>query len=235
MSHSKVIRAHAHRTTEAKDPAGSEWNLTELSARFGVSPGPFKLAVSVAQRLPVQSVHAVSRWVDVLAELDATKQQECAAVIGKALEGFNREDPLADVDEPMTLSVRLQAAIQAEKDVEASRRLILIDSVSAEDAVRKSGRSRQNLEAMRRKNHVLALRVGNQWRYPAWQFDPDGVGGVVGGLREVVASLRMSAAGAALWLIHPSQLLDDARPIDRLRQGWAREVVKVAEQLGYAP
>jgi hypothetical protein len=112
---------------------------------------------------------------------------------------------------------------------------VLSESLSAEEAAEKSGRSRQNLEAMRRKGQALALRVGQQWRYPAWQFDRDGVGGIVTGIREVLAALRMSAAGAALWLMLPSPALKGARPIELLRQGRTRDVVQFAEELGYTP
>jgi hypothetical protein len=125
--------------------------------------------------------------------------------------------------------------MQADRDAQDSRRLILRDSVSADEATTKSGRSRQNLEAMRRKGQVIALREAHQWRYPVWQFDRDGVGGLVPGIREVLASLGMSPAGVALWLIQPSPVLGGVRPLDLLRQGRTGEVVHAAEQLGYAP
>lgn len=234
MSRSKVVR---RQPPEKPAPPLNEKVLAELSARSGVPTAPLRLAVETARRLPAESVTGMARWVDVLAGLDAQKRQEWVVSIAVALETLaeRNEDSLEAVDAPMSLTDRVRAQVQADQDVETSRALVLSESVSAEEAAVKSGRSRQNLEAMRRKGQALALRVGQQWRYPAWQFDPDAVGGIVPGIREVLAALRMSAAGAALWLIVPSLDLKGARPIDLLRQGRTREVVQAAEDLGFAP
>lgn len=231
MSHSKSTQS------TKKAPQLNEKALAELSARFGVPTGPLKVAVQTAQQLPAEAIDGVARWVHALAGVSAKQRQEWVVSIAVALESLTKtsEDPLEAVDEPMTRAERVRAHVQADHDVEASRRLVLSESVSVDEAAEKSGRSRQNLEAMRRKGQALALRVGQQWRYPAWQFDPDGVGGIVTGIREVLAALRMSAAGAALWLMQPSPVLKGARPIELLRQGRMRDVVQVAEELGYAP
>lgn len=235
MSHPKTVQ-----TQQPKKPVPLPWNektLAELSARFGVPTGWLKVAVTTAQRLPAEVVNAVSRWVDALANLEANERRDCAISIATALEMLakRKDDPLDTVDGPMGLGETLRAHLQVEQDVHVSRSLILSESVSAEQAAQKSGRSRQNLEAMRRKGQALALRVRHQWRYPAWQFDPDGVGGIVSGIGEVLACLRMSPAGAALWLIQPSPLLKGGCPLELLRQGRTSEVVNVAQELGHTP
>lgn len=210
--------------------------LGELSARCGISAKSFEVVVAAARRLPPEIVECVSRWIDALADLEADDRRECATSISTALETLieKRENTLASVDEPMGLSEALRAHIQAELEINASRNLILGDSLSAEDAAAASGRSRQNLEALRRSNRVVALRVGNRWRYPAWQFDPDGVGGVLNGIRDVIAGLSLSPAGTAMWLIQPSPMLKGERPIDRLRKGLVDEVVRIAGESGRA-
>jgi hypothetical protein len=235
MSRSSVVRSHAAK--KSAFPPLNEKALAELSVRFGLPAGRLKLAVQTAQRLPAETVDGVARWVDVLAGVEAKRRQEWIVSIAVALETLAQgiEDPLAVVDEPMTLADRMCAHVQADHDVEVSRSLVLSESVSAEEAAENSGRSRQNLEAMRRKGQALALRVGQQWRYPVWQFDRDGVGGIVTGLREVLAALRMSPAGTALWLIQPCPLLKGARPIELLRRGRTQDVVQVAEELGHTP
>lgn len=235
MSH-KSVRSHSTKKPVPPPPLNDK-ALAELSARFGVPAGPLKVAVQTAQLLPAETIDGVARWVNALAGVDAKRRQEWVVSIASALETMAKgtEDPLEPVDEQMTLAERVRAHVQADHDVEVSRRLVLSESVSAEEAVEKSGRSRQNLEAMRRRGHALALRVGQQWRYPVWQFDRDGVGGIVSGMREVLAALRMSPAGTALWLMEPSPWLKGARPIELLRQGRTRDVVQVAEELGHAP
>jgi hypothetical protein len=231
MRSSKVVRS------QSSTPPVNEKFLAELSARSGVPTGPLKLAVETARKLPAESVTGISRWVDALAGLEARKRQKWVVSIAEALETLvqNNEDPLDAVDEPMSLADKIRAQVQADQGVETSRTMVLSESLSAEEAAEKSGRSRQNLEAMRRKGQALALRVGQQWRYPAYQFDQDAVGGILPGIREVLASRSMSPAGVALWLILPAPVLKDARPIDLLRQGRTREVVQAAEELGYAP
>jgi hypothetical protein len=224
----KVLHTPA---TRKPAPLRHKKSLAELSARFDVPPAALEVAVAAAQELPADVVKDMSRWIAVLAGLETEERRHYATSIATALEAVGKSDPLEETDAPLALREHLQA----EQDVQASRGVVLRESLSADDAAAQSGRSRQNLEALRRNGQAIALRVGNQWRYPAWQFDPDCVGGIVRGIGQVVAGLRMSPAGAALWLIQPSPLLGGARPIALLRKGLVSRVVQVAEELGHAP
>lgn len=244
MRQSKVLQVQQQtkkdptpRTRKKTASVDQKKSFNDLSARCGVSLKSFKIAISAAQRLPSEVFGAVSRWIETLANLEANDRRDCAVSISTALETLTKtkDDPLADVDEPMGFPEALRVHIRAEREINASRNMILSDSLSAEDAAETFGRSRQNLEAWRRSNRVIALRVGNQWRYPTWQFDPDEVGGIVAGIREVIAGLRMSPAGTAMWLIQPSSRLKGKRPIDLLHKGYTSEVVQAAEELGHTP
>jgi hypothetical protein len=90
-------------------------------------------------------------------------------------------DPLADVDEPMDAAEIAQELSLAEKEAQAAREEILRDSISLAEAARLTGRSRQELERLRRDGRLLALRGGRQWLYPHWQFDPNAPDGVLPG------------------------------------------------------
>ena len=141
------------------------------------------------------------------------------------------EDPLGAVDDPMRGTEASEVvAVAAGQEAEV-RGALLRATLAAADAARLTRRSRQSLERFRRAGHVVALREGNQWRYPRWQFDPDAPGGIVPGLRQVLGALRLSPAGAAYWLSRRHPRLR-AAPIRLLRSGRVDDVVAVARAVG---
>jgi hypothetical protein len=50
---------------------------------------------------------------------------------------------------------------------------------------------------------LLGVRDQGQWRFPLWQFDPDGHDGVVDGLPAVLAVLAVSDLAKVRWLQQP--------------------------------
>lgn len=91
-------------------------------------------------------------------------------------------------------------------------------TLSAEQAAKLLGISRQAIDKRRREGQLLALSIGrHRYAYPAWQFD-----GSVSAtdLRDVLAqfSVRDSWAQAAFFL-SPNTSLNGARPVDALRRG----------------
>ncbi len=134
-----------------------------------------------------------------------------AEALDAILTRARRQDPLADLDAPLASEDAAREVAVAEAEAAARRAAILRDTVSAEEATRLTGRSRQSLERFRRQERVLVLRQGNQWRYPPWQFDREQPGGLVPGIAEAVRALRLSAVGAAYWLVrrHPAQVIGE--------------------------
>ena len=122
----------------------------------------------------------------------------------------------------------------AEAQATEARLALLRDCLSADDAARLTRRSRQALERLRRLGRVLALREGNQWRYPRWQFDPDAPGGVLPGLAETLEELRLSPVGAAFWLNRRVERLRGT-PIQLLRARRVEPVVAAAREQGERP
>jgi hypothetical protein len=144
-------------------------------------------------------------------------------------------DPLAAVDAPLDDADAAKAAVQGELEVQARRRHLLQRCVSAAEASMRTRRSRQALERLRRAGRVLALRAGNQWRYPEWQFEPDAPGGIVPGLGEVLRHLRLSPVGSAFWLLQPAAALGNRAPMDALRRREREAVVRLAAEHGHLP
>lgn len=143
-------------------------------------------------------------------------------------------DPLSRLDDPLTRAEAARAVSLAEAQAVETRSYLLQECVSADEAGQLTRRSRQSLERFRRARRVLALREGNQWRYPRWQFDADAPGGIVSGLAEVLRELPLSPSGAAYWLTRRHGRLK-ASPIQLLQARKIEAVVQAAREEGELP
>lgn len=211
--------------------------VAEAAARYDVSHRRLQLALWVVEHLIPEEL-ALLDELSQLQELDPERRRSLARGLRGAIEEFRARpaaDPFAEVDEPLTEEQAVAAVLWADLEAEDNRARLLRQSVSAAEAGRLTGRSRQAVERLRRDGRVLALRAGRQWRYPAWQFDADGPGGLVPFLAEVVARLFGSPAGAAAWLTAPWPELDGDTPLVRLKRRDAEPVLRLAEQLGHLP
>ena len=180
---------------------------------------------------------AVLRFVDdflTVIEAKSVRREEIVAGLTKAMAFVTQaplDDPLQAVDEPLSLSDASASVARAEAEATRTRRTLLRESVTAEEAVRLTRRSRQSLERLRRAGRVVALRERNQWLYPRWQFVADAAGGIVEGLDAVLKELRLSPAGAAYWLSHKHPRLGGV-PIALLRSGRRQAVLDAAREHG---
>lgn len=187
--------------------------LGEASVRLGISKARLTLAVRASQVLSKDELEGILSAVQIVQETPS--------------------NPLAGVDEPMSEAEAAKELALAEMEAQRNRELVLKDSISSAEAAALTHRSRQAIERLRRAGRLLALRKGNQWRYPRWQFEPDAPGGVLHGLEEVVRELDLSPSGAALWLILPAERLGRSRPIDLLRRHQPEPVIQLARELSY--
>ncbi len=211
--------------------------IAEAAARYDVPHRRLQQALWVVEHLIPEEL-ALLDELSHLQELDPDRRRSLARGLRGAVEEYRARpaaDPFAEVDEPLSEEEAVAAVLWADLEAEEQRARLLRESVSAAEAGRLTGRSRQAVERQRRDGRLLALRVGRQWRYPAWQFDADGPGGLVPGLPEVVARLFLSPAGAAAWLTAPRPELDGDTPLRRLERRDTEPVLRLAEQLGHLP
>jgi len=210
--------------------------LSEISARFGVPAKRLEVAVQAAGRLTKEEFALVTEFLRLdTDEVGIERRRAMAEGLREAIRQYLAHppaDPLADVDDPIDPREAVAATLWADLEARTHRLRFLRDCVSAEEAGRLTGRSRQAIERQRRAGRMVALRVGRRWRYPVWQLDADASGGVLPGLLE---HLRLSPAGAALWLTTPASELDGRAPIQLLRNHERDRVVHLAEQQGYLP
>jgi hypothetical protein len=224
----------AHQTPS--DPA---LLLSEISARLGVPAQRLEVAVQAAGRFTNEEFALVAELLRLDPdEVGVERRRAVAEGLRRAIrQHLSRPpaDPLADVDDPIDPSEAAAATAWADFEAHTHRQRLLRDCVSAEEAGRLTGRSRQAIERQRQAGHMVALRVGRQWRYPVWQLDADGPGGIVPGLAEVLKHLQRSPAAAALWLSTAVPELDGQTPIQLLRKHEGDRVVRLAEHQGYLP
>lgn len=89
--------------------------------------------------------------------------------------------------------------------------------LSAEDAGKIVGVSRQAIDKRRRSDTILAIREGSDWKYPACQFQD---GEVLPGIADVVRGFKTQGAWAALdFLLANDSALGGRSPLEALRQG----------------
>jgi hypothetical protein len=100
-------------------------------------------------------------------------------------------------------------------------------AVSADEAGRILGITRQAVDKRRRAGSLLAVREGSDWRYPACQFDN---GEVVVGIPDVVRGLGSTSSWVALdFLLAPDTVLAGRTPLEALRAGERDPVLRLVQ------
>ncbi|MGO6703401.1 helix-turn-helix domain-containing protein [Rhizobium ruizarguesonis] len=108
-------------------------------------------------------------------------------------------------------------------------------TVSAEDAGRMLGISRQAVDKRRRAGTLLAVREGSDWRYPLCQFDQ---GEVIAGISDVVRGFAAAGPWIALdFLLAADTALGGRTALQALRDGdreAVRRLIRIETSDGFA-
>jgi hypothetical protein len=213
--------------------------VREASIRLGISQERLKTAVSASQSFSHEELEVVDSLLN-LARAGASLKKRSSLSRGivsaiRTVQEAGDDDPLAAVDDPMTPAETVEALLWAESEMQANREILLKDSISAAEAAALIGRSRQSIERLHRAGRLLALRTGNQWRYPRWQFEADAPGGVLPGLENVLRNLHLSPGGAAFWLLKPAERLGGLPPVELLRRHRPEPVIQLAWEQSFMP
>lgn len=113
------------------------------------------------------------------------------------------------------------------RNVEHRQRLLKIAGgvLSAEEAARTLGITRQAVDKRRRSNTMLAVRERSDWRYPVCQFHE---GEVVVGISDVVRGFASAGPWATLdFLLAPDTVLAGRAPLEMLREGEREPVLRL--------
>lgn len=178
------------------------------------------------QTLIVRSINAVIRFVALseAAAVNATTAPTDLGVLVRALSSNELLDDLKSVEPLAPAFIR---------GIEARNKLLNENggTLSAEEVANVLGLTRQAVEKRRNAGNLLAVTTGRHgYRYPAWQFTKSGV---LPGLDDVLKALGSHDAWMqAAFFVGKNPRLGGATPIERLRSGQLREVLKAAEAYG---
>lgn len=114
----------------------------------------------------------------------------------------------------------------------ARRRELLAGALTASQVAKLLKTSRQTPHDRLTAGTLLAVMDQGAWRFPSWQFDPDGENGVVPGLPAVIRALRVSPIAKVIWLTRPNPALDGETPLACLKAGQTERVVALAHAVG---
>lgn len=110
----------------------------------------------------------------------------------------------------------------------ARRRRVIDASDSRRGVAEALGKSEQSVSAMLERQALLGLKVGREWRIPAWQMAPGLSAGILPGLRELAMAHLGGVVSLSEWVQRPNPDLDGSTPREALLRGAIAEVVAAA-------
>lgn len=112
------------------------------------------------------------------------------------------------------------------------RRHLLEGSLTASQVAELLGTSRQTPHDRIKSKTLLGLRDNGVYRFPVWQFDPEGSDGVIEGLPDVLKALQVSDFAKLNWLMKPNPFLKGLTPVEALKQKQVKQVLREAYGVG---
>ena len=112
------------------------------------------------------------------------------------------------------------------------RQELLRDSLSASQVAQMLNTTRQTPHDRLKKNSLVAVQDNGVWKFPTWQFDPQGPDGVIAGLPDVLKALNVPAMSKISWLTRPNKALNRLTPVEALKGGQKDEVIGAARSVG---
>ncbi|PSB05677.1 hypothetical protein C7B62_24685 [Pleurocapsa sp. CCALA 161] len=113
------------------------------------------------------------------------------------------------------------------------RRELLVGSITSSKVAELLGcENRSTVRDRRLAKRILGIKDKGVYKYPLWQFDPEGDDGVIDGLTEVLAALDVSDFTKLNWLLKPHLAMNGRTPVEMLKQGEIEAVVVEARAVG---
>ncbi|MCP9273998.1 helix-turn-helix domain-containing protein [Mycolicibacterium arenosum] len=93
-----------------------------------------------------------------------------------------------------------RAVFEDLSDQFAQRRQVAADAISRDEAAELLGVSAQSITARLTSGKLVGIKVGREWRLPAWQFDPDDATGVLPDLDALQDVFPGGAVSLSRWM-----------------------------------
>lgn len=115
------------------------------------------------------------------------------------------------------------------------RRKLLADSITSTTVAEILGcENRSTVRDRRMAGRILGIREKGVYKYPIWQFDPEGDDGIIDGFPEVLAALGVSDFTKLNWLCKVHLAFEGKTPVEMLKQGEINAVIVEARAVGVA-
>lgn len=125
--------------------------------------------------------------------------------------------------------------IESLKSSFIARHKLLQNSLTGSDVQKMLGLSSRMSHINRVNNKtLLAVKDNGVWKFPAWQFDPEGDDSVINGLPETIQALEMSDIAKISWLNSTNSHLGGRTPLEMLKKGEIRAVINEAKGFGFS-
>ena len=127
----------------------------------------------------------------------------------------NYEPESSDDTEPLWL-----LELENLKLLNQRRRDLLKDSLTSTQVADLMGWQHHKTASDRLKaNTLVGVKDRGVYKFPLWQFDPEGEDGIVDGLPELLSRLNVSNFRKINWLTGPMAAFDNLTPIEVLKKG----------------
>lgn len=126
-----------------------------------------------------------------------------------------REPETSDDTEPLWL-----LELENLKLLNQRRQDLLKDSLTSTQVADLMGWQHHKTASDRLKaNTLIGVKDRGVYKFPLWQFDPEGEDGIVDGLPELLSRLNISNFRKINWLSKPMTAFDNLTPIEVLKKG----------------
>jgi hypothetical protein len=211
--------------------------VDRLSFRIS-APAPTAKGAAAKARQRRAAVRTVEALQHFLEESSPENLEVVSSRIERALEHVEvpeeRRDLVADLTGGREYGRQERSALEMATLARSFRRRreLLEGSLTASQVADLLGTTRQTPHDRVKGGTLLAVLDRGVWRFPAWQFDPEGPDGVVEGLSEVLRALEVSPLAKASWLVRHNQYLEGRTPLAALKEGRVEVVKSAAEAVG---
>ncbi|MDJ0901664.1 MAG: DUF2384 domain-containing protein [Xenococcus sp. MO_188.B8] len=105
------------------------------------------------------------------------------------------------------------------------RRELLTSSITTTQVAKLIGcQAITTVHDRRKANTLIGLKDNGVYKFPLWQFDPEGDDGVIDGLPEILKTLQISNFAKLNWLTKPLRAFNNQTPVEILKQGDRDEI-----------
>lgn len=108
---------------------------------------------------------------------------------------------------------------------ERRHRLLAKSLTSTEVANLLDWKTRKTIHDKLKAKDILGIKDKGVYRFPVWQFDPEGDDGILNGLSQVLKALETSDFTKLNWLSKPHPAFNNKTPVEMLKKGNVHQVL----------